>query len=214
MLRAVVFDVGETLVDESRLWKAWARWLGVSESDFFRTLEDVIRRGEHHRRVFERFRPGLELARAREERHAAGDPDEFRASDLYPDAAPCLSALRARGLKLGIAGNQPESAEAMLREAGLPVDFVASSEKWGVEKPSPEFFARIVRELALPAADIAYVGDRLDNDVLPAADAGMCAVFLARGPWGKVHAERAEAARAAVRIVSLSELPEALNPGR
>jgi len=210
MLRAVVFDVGETLVDESRLWRAWARWLGVPEAGFFRTLEDVIRRGEHHRQVFERLRPGFDLAKARAERQAAGDPDEFRVSDLYPDAVPCVRELKARGLQLGIAGNQPESAEAMLREAGLPVDLVASSERWGVEKPSPAFFARIVRELALPAAEIAYVGDRLDNDVIPAADAGMCAVFLARGPWGRVHAGWTGAQRAAAQLHSLAELPDAL----
>lgn len=29
----------------------------------------------------------------------------------------------------------------------IPLDFVRSSEEWGVEKPSPEFFARIVQLL-------------------------------------------------------------------
>ena len=40
--RAVVFDVGETLIDESRLWGAWAEWLGVPPFTFFVALGTVI----------------------------------------------------------------------------------------------------------------------------------------------------------------------------
>jgi FMN phosphatase YigB (HAD superfamily) len=53
---------------------------------------------------------------------------------------------------------------------------------------------------------IAYVGDRLDNDVLPARAAGMVAVHVRRGPWGYLHARRPEAAQAHLRIDSLDEL--------
>jgi hypothetical protein len=38
----------------------------------------------------------------------------------------------------------------------------------------------------------------------------MVSVFLQRGPWGRVHARRSEAALAEIRIKSLGELPEAL----
>jgi FMN phosphatase YigB (HAD superfamily) len=57
---------------------------------------------------------------------------------------------------------------------------------------------------------MVYVGDRLDNDVLPARAAGIVAVFLERGPWGQAHAERPDAALAHVRLRSLLELPHAL----
>jgi FMN phosphatase YigB (HAD superfamily) len=60
------------------------------------------------------------------------------------------------------------------------------------------------------AAEIAYVCDRVDNDVAPAATAGMVAVFLRRGPWGYLQADRPEAALARIRIDSLADLPEAL----
>ena len=50
------------------------------------------------------------------------------------------------------------------------------------------------------------MGDRLDNDVLPAADAGMLPVLIRRGPWGYLHAERPDAARTTV-IDSLLDLP-------
>lgn len=90
---------------------------------------------------------------------------------------------------------------------GIAADLIAASEEWGVEKPSPAFFQRIARELDLPAETIAYVGDRLDNDVLPALTCGMTAIFLARGLWGVRHALRPGAAQADARITSLCELP-------
>ena len=78
------------------------------------------------------------------------------------------------------------------------------------EKPSPEFFARVVAEAECAPAAVAYVGDRLDNDVLPAVEAGMTGGFLKRGPWGWLHAGSPEAARATLRIDALSELSGAL----
>lgn len=94
--------------------------------------------------------------------------------------------------------------------AGLPVDFIASSARWGVEKPSPAFFDRVSAEVRLRPEQVAYVGDRLDNDVLPAKASGMFAVFIRRGPWGHLHAHRADAACADARIDSLAELTTAL----
>jgi HAD superfamily hydrolase (TIGR01662 family) len=210
-VQAVVFDIGETLIDESRMWRMWADRLRVSEQVFLETLRGTIERGEHHHRAFELLQPGFDLESAREQRRAAGIPDEFDASDLYADAPECLHALRKRGIRIGIAGNQPASAERMLRDLSLPVDFVASSERWGVEKPSPVFFQRIIDEMKIPAGAIAYVGDRLDNDILPAVETGMTAVFVRRGPWGMVHARRAEVARAHLCVESLRDLPEALD---
>ena len=50
-------------------------------------------------------------------------------------------AAAARGLRLGLAGNASKAAYDRLE---LDVDFVASSADWGVEKPAPAFFERIV----------------------------------------------------------------------
>jgi len=47
----------------------------------------------------------------------------------------------------------------------------------GVSKSRPGFFRRIVDESGVAPNEIAYVGDRLDNDVLPAVDAGMGGIF-------------------------------------
>ena len=215
-INAVFFDVGETLVDESRLWRLWAEWLGVAPDAFLAALSGVIARREPHRRVFDVVRPTADLApfdveSARRARAAAGWPEDvLDATDFYPDALPCLRALRERGYVVGIAGNQPARAESVLRALGLPADVVASSERWGVAKPSPAFFARVAESVRLTPNEIAYVGDRLDNDVLPAVDAGMAGIFIRRGPWGAAHATWPEAARATAVIDALAELPNVL----
>jgi HAD superfamily hydrolase (TIGR01509 family) len=127
----------------------------------------------------------------------------FAADELYPDALDCIADLRSRGLLVGAVGNTPADVEEMLRRH---VDVVGSSARWGVEKPASEFFARIVEETGVPAAEIAYVGDRVDNDVKPALAAGMTAVHLRRGPWGYLH----DPPPAAIQIRALGQLADAL----
>ncbi len=86
------------------------------------------------------------------------------------------------------------------------VDFVGSSARWGVWKPRPGFYARLIEEAGVPPEKIAYVGDRVDNDILPALAAGLVAVHVRRGPWGLLH----ETPDGAIGIRSLAELPAVL----
>lgn len=213
-IRAVFLDIGETVVDETRFWAAWADWLGVPRFTFFALVGGMIERERDHRRAFELLRPGFDLEAEQAARAAAGAVETLTREDLYTDAVPCLAALRAEGYRVGLAGNQPLHAAQWLHEMGLDVQVVASSAGWGVEKPAPAFFARIVEEAGFPPAEIAYVGDRVDNDVIPAAAAGLLAVLLRRGPWGYLQAGWPEAAQARIRIDHLTELPAALRPYR
>ncbi len=209
--KAVVFDVGETIVDETRAWSAWADWLGIPRLTFLAVCGAVIAGGNpDHREPFRIFRPGLDLRAELAKREAAGVGDRITVEDLYPDAVPCLRALHEAGYLVGVVGNQPARAEAALSGLGLPVHLLGTSASWGVEKPDPRFFERIATELALPPADIAYVGDRLDNDVRPAAAAGMQAIFIRRGPWAWIQSPTEDPPEAALTVNSLAELPDAL----
>jgi HAD superfamily hydrolase (TIGR01662 family) len=211
-VRAVFLDVGETLVDETRDWEAWADHLGVPRFTMLGVLGGIAARGEHHTEVFTRLAPGLDVAAADRERRARGLFDGFGPQDLYPDALPCLRALKAAGFRVGIAGNQPAEVEAFLNELDAPVDVVASSTSWGVEKPSPEFFLRVAMAARETPAEIAYVGDRVDNDVTPAAAAGMTAVFLRRGPWAWIQCPVGTPDGASFVISDLTALPDLLRP--
>ena len=123
------------------------------------------------------------------------------ASNPAWDAGPVFSAdgrtLYYRAMK------RPgfEADRFALMAMDLPVDSVHTSDGWGVSKPAPGFFAKVAAVAGREPREILYVGDRLDNDVLPAAEAGMRTALLRRGPWGYLHAARPEAREAADVIV-------------
>jgi FMN phosphatase YigB (HAD superfamily) len=211
-IRWVVLDVGETIVDESRMWHEWADILGVPRFTFAATLGAVIGRGEHHSRVFDLVAPGID-------RHAAlagqvGRPVPMRveSSDLYPDVRLAIDALRRAGFRIGIAGNQPAATEDALQAMGLHLDLVASSERWAASKPERRFFDRLVEATGAPAAEVAYVGDRLDHDVGPALAAGLRPVFLRRGPWSRIQETMGQVPPEAIVVDGLLELVERLRP--
>jgi HAD superfamily hydrolase (TIGR01549 family) len=209
MIRAVVFDVGECLVDETREYGTWADWLGVPRHTFHAMFGAVVAQGRDYRETFQEFRPGFDLYDEREKRAEAGQPETFGEDDLYADVRPALDALRADGLWLGIAGNQTVRAGRILRQLfSDDVDLIGTSDDWGASKPDPEFFKRVAEAVPFEAGEILYVGDRCDNDVRPAAQAGMQTSLVRRGPWATIQWDSAEARELpSFRIDSLLELP-------
>lgn len=197
-MKAVFFDVGETLVDETRWWNEHARRIGVSPIVLAATLGMTIERGEDHRAVWGYLGHPV-----------PSDDDEvgYIVADLYPDVPGCLAALRADGLFVAVAGNQGANLERDLRGFGLDVDLVSSSVGLGVRKPAVEFFERLVALTTFGPAECAYVGDRVDFDVRPAKAAGLVTIHVRRGPWGRLqHGSEV----ADLRVDSLVELPAAL----
>jgi HAD superfamily hydrolase (TIGR01549 family) len=208
VIGAVVFDVGECLVDESREYGTWADWLGVPRHTFSAMFGAVIANGLDYRETFQVFQPGFDLEKARQQRADAGQPEWFGEDDLYPDVRSALGQLRADGLWVGIAGNQTARAGDILRGLDLPADMIATSDDWGVSKPEPGFFRRILEVTPDSAGEILYVGDRLDNDIRPAASLGLRTALIRRGPWGIIQQGDPEAERVpTMRIDSLAELP-------
>jgi HAD superfamily hydrolase (TIGR01662 family) len=197
-LKAVVFDVGETLVDEERWWRRLADRAELQPHVVWAALGVTIERGEEHTALWDHL--GVATPPAWSE-------IPYSLEDLYPDAWDCLEQVRALGYRVGIVGNQAEALEAWARESALPADVVSSSASLGVRKPDPMFFAKVCELVGHSPGDVAYVGDRVDNDVLPAAAAGLIAVHVRRGPWGRLQATPPEAA---MSLDDLASLPQAL----
>ncbi|MFF4405844.1 HAD family hydrolase [Streptomyces sp. NPDC001404] len=212
VIKAVVFDVGECLVDETREYGTWADWLGIPRHTFAAMFGAVIAQGRDYRETFQVFRPGFDLYEQRAARAAAGQPEWFGEDDLYPDVRPTFTALRQAGLWLGIAGNQTVRAGGLLRELfSKDVDLIGTSDDWGASKPDPEFFIRVGKAVPFEPREILYVGDRLDNDIKPAIAAGMRTALVHRGPWATIQ-WRTEEARSLpdLRLGTLADLPESI----
>jgi HAD superfamily hydrolase (TIGR01549 family) len=206
MDRWVVLDVGETLIDESRIWAIWADLLGIPRLTFMAVLGAAIQRGGGYGRIFDEFGIDEPTWRARvpevEERYGG-----FQEQDLYPDARRALAALAGRGYHLGLVANQPASRTAELRAMGFEAEVIAMSDEMGVHKPDPAFFERILEMAGNPdPGEVAYAGDRVDNDVIPAEAAGMRAIWVRRGPWGLI--QQADSAKPALVVKGLDELVE------
>jgi FMN phosphatase YigB (HAD superfamily) len=213
---AVVFDVGETLVDETVEYHGWADWLGVPRHTFSTVFGGVIGAGRDHLEVFEYFKPGFDLEYERQARAEAGRPEGYSERDFYSDARPTLAALHEAGYLVLIAANQTRQSHRRLESMNLPVHRVTTSDTWGISKPDPRFFAKVVevcQELrpGIEAGRICYVGDRLDNDLRPAWEAGLRTAHIRRGPWGFLHAEHPDlVAKSDFRVDTLAALPALL----
>jgi HAD superfamily hydrolase (TIGR01549 family) len=206
--RWVVLDVGETIIDETRVWSIWADMLGIPRLTFLAGFGAVLARGGEHRDVFELFNVADWRTAWPEHEAIYGG---FQLDDVYPDAIAAMDALRDRGYRVAVIGNQPTSRTAELRRIGVEAEVMAMSAEMGIAKPSQQFFERVLELLGSPpASSVAYVGDRVDNDVLPAVVAGMRAVWIRRGPWGYIE-RLPEGVHPALIVASLGELAERID---
>jgi HAD superfamily hydrolase (TIGR01662 family) len=187
----VCLDVGETLVDETRIWSIWADELGIPRLTFMAAFGAAVARGREHQDVFSIVgRPDWRKHLPNVMSSYGG----FREEDLYTDARPAIATLREAGYRIAIVANQPAERTAELRALGIDADVIAMSDEMGVHKPDPEFFAQAFRLMGNPdPTDVVYIGDRPDNDIRPAASAGMRTIWLRRGPWGLIWEEAPEA---------------------
>ena len=199
-LRAVVFDVGETLVDEERWWRQLAEREGLQPHVVWAALGVTIERREEHNELWRHL--GID------EPPPSWNEISYSVDDLYPDAFECLERTRELGFRVGIVGNQTETLERWARESALPADVISSSAGLGVRKPDPAFYRKVVELMGSVPSEVAYVGDRVDNDVVPALGAGLVAVHVRRGPWGRLQDAPAEA----IVVESLAEVPAVLEP--
>lgn len=203
---AVALDIGETLVRDDRYWGGWADWLGVPRHTLAALVGAVVGQGRDSADALRLLRPGIDVGAEYAAREAAGRGEHLDETDLYPDVRPALTALREAGVRVVVAGNQTARAGELLRALDLPVDALATSDEWGVAKPSPHFFARVLELAQAPPHRTVYVGDHPVNDVAPAKACGLRVAHLRRGPWGHLWAGTPETAAADWHLDSLHDL--------
>jgi FMN hydrolase / 5-amino-6-(5-phospho-D-ribitylamino)uracil phosphatase len=209
VIETIVLDVGETITRDDRYWASWADWLDIPRHTLSALVGAVVAQGLDNAEALRLARPGIDVTAEYHAREAAGRGEHLDESDLYSDVRPALAALREAGVRVIIAGNQTAQVGELLRHLDLPADLIVTSGDWGVAKPEPAFFQRVI-EVAQAAPDaILYVGDHPANDVFPAKAAGIRAAHLRRGPWGCLWADDPDVIAAADwRINSLTQLPD------
>jgi phosphoglycolate phosphatase len=103
------------------------------------------------------------------------------------EPAAALDALRAMGLRLGLATNDSEaSARRQIAALGLgeAIEFVAGYDSGHGGKPDPGMVIAFARHLGAPPEQIAMVGDS-PHDLMAARAAGALAIAVLSGPLGR-----------------------------
>ncbi|MSQ32997.1 MAG: HAD family hydrolase [Dehalococcoidia bacterium] len=119
-----------------------------------------------------------------QERYDEAWSSSWRSPRLFPDALPFLRGLRAQGLRLYLAtgDHAPQKAAHLLRLAGEPLLLGAfDPEALGHEKGSRGYVLRALELAGSPAPQAVWVvGDSLRNDIEPARQAGLRALWVNR----------------------------------
>ncbi len=113
--------------------------------------------------------------------------------ERYPDVAPALESLRARGLRVGVATPLPlDAARWLVRRAGLPETILLlTGDDPGPAVPASGAFRAAVEKLASTPRRVAFVGDLFWSDARAAHRAGLRGILLDRtGAWPSVHGAR------------------------
>ena len=171
----IFFDVGSTLVDESLAYDHRAREMlensGISFSEFDAKRIELSKRGlDGNSAAIEYF--GLKKTPWHSEDEVA-----------FSDAFDTLEGLRARGYRMGIIANQVVGTAERLENFGLLkyFDVIAASAELGVAKPDRAIFQKALESAKCQPQCAVMVGDRLDNDIIPAKALGMRTVWIRRG---------------------------------
>ena len=173
----IFFDIGSTLVDESvayrnRIKRTIAN-TEISYDEFYQRMVEISKYNQNaYNKVLEEY--GLKKAPWNSE-------DEF----VYPEAENCLSEL-SKHYKIGIIANQELGSEQRLEKLGLLkyIDLVIASAEEGVAKPDLRIFQIALDRANCKPEEAIMVGDRIDNDIVPANKIGMKTVWIKQGFGG------------------------------
>ncbi|MBP8920972.1 MAG: aquaporin [Micropruina sp.] len=188
----VIIDAGGGIYDDDcwalAVLKA-ARQLApndIDENEFWKVYDGQrqAQGGSLSRTVAARFVAGADP----EELHrVARSHYEIPAASIYPDARPTLTALATK-YKLGVVTNPQEQQTAALKRDGLLqyFDVVISPEQTDPTKsygktPDARMYKRALDDAGVRADRAVHVGNRIDNDVRPAKQAGLNTIWLLRG---------------------------------
>lgn len=197
MLKAVVFDLDNTLVDFMKMKKRAIEeaipamvdaGLEITPEIANRIIDEIYKeQGIEYQQVFDEFLNRV-LKKVDHKILAAGIVAYRRAREAslipYPHVYSTLNKLTKAGVKLGIVSDAP-SKEAWLRLAYLNFhhifDAVVTFDEVGERKPSPKPFQMILKKLDVKPQEAIMIGDWVERDIIGASQVGMKTAFARYG---------------------------------
>ena len=197
MIRAIVFDLDNTLTDFMRMKEAaiQAAIDGMIDAGFDRSRDELRQRirviyderGLEFQQVFDELLK-REFGEVDPKILASGIVAYRRARTsglvLYPHAQMTLLELAKRGIRLGVVSDAPQ-AQVWLRLCSLSLqhvfDAVVTFDDTGQPKPSPAPFRKVLERLEVAPHEALMIGDWAERDVAGGKSLGMKTVFARYG---------------------------------
>ena len=176
-IKWIFFDVGSTLVDETKVYERRfaeiAEAAGVS-ADY--VAEQALEFYKQNRKGDKEILKKLNVKLPKWE-------SEYE--ELYPDTENILKDLHEK-YKIGIIANQDFGTADRLQNFGILkyIDLVVASAEEGVAKPDKRIFDIALERAGVIPEEAFMIGDRIDNDILPAKNIGMKTMWLRQGFGG------------------------------
>ncbi len=203
-MKVLFFDVGYTLVDEDAVWEtrcreqaqtAEAKKLGLSATDIYHEIEIAsIARKPQFRTLIDKYN-FKEVA-----------PYRTELETLYKEAPAVIQALSQK-YELGIIANQLDGLKERLQAFDLLQYFKYIISSWDLKvmKPDIRIFEYALDEANCKPQEACMIGDRLDNDILPAKSLGMKSVWIKQG-FGALQKPLSKSEEPDYTINNLTEL--------
>lgn len=187
MIRAVIFDLFETLVTEwghEKLTKRQtAAMLGVPYEAFSAEM-DLLHEAQYRGQITyeESLRTACRKIGAEVSEGAVRLVTEKRRAakaacftDPHPAVLPMLAVLRARGFCTAILSNCAEEEVAVVRESVFApfTDAIVLSYETGLCKPDPAIYRLTADTLGVSCTDCIFIGDGGSRELYGASEAGM-----------------------------------------
>ena len=173
-MKWIFFDLGATLVDESDVYKSRCE---------FATRQLNIEPAEFMNMIYEQAKISPTPIRTAAKAYGVTLPEwDNSLEKLYKSAPDVLSALHGK-YKLGIIANQSLGTQERIDNWGIGkyFDVVMASAEAGCAKPDLKIFTAALNKAGCAPADAVMIGDRLDNDIIPAKKLGMKTVWVRQG---------------------------------
>ena len=197
-IKWLFFDIGSTLADESLAYEEIYRKIAKAAN---KTYDFVYEKALEYYK--QNKRGDKEVARFFNVSFPEWEP---KLEVLYTETKMLLKTLHDK-YKIGIIANQLPGTEERLQAFGIRkyIDVIAASSDEGVAKPDKRLF-----QIALEKADCApehaiMIGDRIDNDIVPAKEIGMRTIWIKQGP-GRYWEISCEKETPDYEVSSLSDL--------
>ena len=201
MIKAVIFDFGQTLVDSANGFRTAEKEaqdklfanLGLTVREDFLAIYRRLRKEFHDRSNFSRFSLWQEVFYF----YCAAVDDDLlvrwengywetvkKNTTLFPEVNNVLSSLGTRYEIALITNTQGQKASGGHRISLYPQlekffkTIIVAGEGGLPTKPDPEPFKQCLDSLGISAAEAVYIGDDWRIDICGARDAGMRAVWL------------------------------------